>query len=89
MVFKILVYYLILVNLVAICMCYIDKKRAIKHKNRIAEKTLFILNFMGGCYLFLLGMYLFNHKTKKRKFTIIVPLFVIIWTCLIYYVLVK
>lgn len=55
----------------------IDKLKAIGNKFRIPEKTLIGLAFIGP-FGGLLGMYGFRHKTRKPKFKILVPLFVVI-----------
>ena len=39
----------------------------------IPEKTLLVLAAAGGSPGVWLGMYVFHHKTKKRKFTLGVP----------------
>lgn len=75
---NILFYYLILVNIIAFITIYIDKKKAIKHKWRIKESTLFLLSIIGGSLGTLLGMYTFRHKTKHLKFTLGIPLIIII-----------
>ena len=75
---NILFYYLILVNIIAFITIYIDKKKAIKHKWRIKESTLFLLSIIGGSLGTLLGMYTFRHKTKHKKFTLGIPLILII-----------
>lgn len=49
----------------------IDKYKAIKHKWRIREKTLFLLSLFGGSLGGFAGMFLFRHKTKKFLFYII------------------
>ena len=75
---NILFYYLILVNIIAFITIYIDKKKAIKHKWRIKESTLFLLSIIGGSIGTLLGMYTFRHKTKHKQFTLGIPLILII-----------
>ena len=75
---NILFYYLILVNIIAFITIYIDKKKAIKHKWRIKESTLFLLSIIGGSIGTLLGMYTFRHKTQHLKFTLGIPLIIII-----------
>ena len=75
---NILFYYLILVNIIAFITIYIDKKKAIKHKWRIKESTLFLLSIIGGSLGTLLGMYTFRHKTKHKKFTFGIPLIMIL-----------
>ena len=75
--------YLCIVNVIAFILCFIDKQLAIKHKRRISEKTLLFFSFIGGCFMFYVGMYLFRHKTKHIKFKILVPLFILIWIYII------
>ena len=75
---NILFYYLVLVNIIAFITIYIDKKKAIKHKWRIKESTLFLLSIIGGSLGTLLGMYTFRHKTKHKQFTLGIPLILII-----------
>ena len=71
-------YYLIGINIIAFVIYGIDKRKAIKQKSRIRESTLLSLAFVGGSIGALLGMFLFRHKTKKAKFTVSVPLMLVI-----------
>lgn len=80
---KVLIVWLIVVNLAGFIVCLADKKRAQKGKWRIPEKTLFTVSGIGGCYGFLLGMRLFRHKTKHLSFKILIPLFCVLWTAAI------
>ena len=57
---------------------YIDKQKAKKGKWRIPEKTLFIITALGGGIGTISGMYTFRHKTKKLKFTIGLPVILIL-----------
>lgn len=75
---KIFIYYLILINIIAFITVYIDKQKAINHQWRIKESTLFLLSILGGSLGTLLGMYTFHHKTKHTKFTLGIPLIIII-----------
>ena len=40
--------YLLLMNIVGLYVMYSDKRRAIKHRFRIPERTLFIVSLLGG-----------------------------------------
>ena len=71
-------YYYIIINIISFILFGLDKFLAIKHKNRISEHTLILISFLGGSIGSLLGMKLFRHKTKKPKFYILIPLFIII-----------
>ncbi len=75
-----LVIYLIIINILAFACYGIDKKKAENGKWRISEACLITLAVLGGAPGALLGMLLFHHKTKKRKFTVTVPIFLGLWT---------
>ena len=57
-----------LINLVSFIFMGIDKQKAIKGKWRIPEKRLFLIALIGGSIGGILGMYVFRHKTRHRKF---------------------
>lgn len=73
MVGKILLVYLILVNVVSFFMYGIDKRKAIKDQWRIPEKTLLMAALLGGSLGAFTGMQVFRHKTKHLKFLLGVP----------------
>ena len=73
-IFKIWLIYLEAVNLLTLAVFGLDKHRARVHRERIPEAALLGLAVLGGSIGALAGMYLFRHKTRKRKFTIGVPL---------------
>lgn len=83
---KIILIYLIIINIITLLIFSLDKLFAILKKSRVSEKTLLFLSIIGGCFLELFGMYLFNHKIRKAKFHIVNILFIIIYILvLIYY----
>lgn len=86
---NILSYYLILINIIAFIIIYVDKQKAINHKWRIKESTLFLIATIGGSIGTILGMYTFHHKTKHKKFTLGIPLILIVQILLIYYLILK
>ena len=63
-----LIYYLIGINIIAFIFFGVDKRKAIKNKWRIKESLLLLFSLIGGGIGSLFGIYLFHHKTKKRKF---------------------
>ena len=69
--------YLVVINLITFVTMYVDKKKAKWGKWRIKESTLFTLVFLGGGIGGIAGMYLFRHKTKKKRFVIGFPLILI------------
>ena len=70
--------YLILVNAIAFLLMLIDKQKAKKKKWRIPEATLMGSAAIGGSIGALAGMYTFRHKTKHPKFTIGVPVILVL-----------
>lgn len=69
---------LIVWNIITTSLYGIDKHCARKKKWRISEKCLILVAFLFGNLGAMLGMILFNHKTSKTKFRIIIPLAFII-----------
>lgn len=70
--------YLVIINLLAFFSCMIDKRRAQKRRYRISEHTLLFLSAIGGALGMLLAMRRFRHKTLHKKFTVLVPIFLIL-----------
>ena len=70
--------YLLMINLIGFFMMWSDKRKAKKGKWRIPEQTLFIVTALGGGIGTIAGMYTFRHKTQKLKFTIGLPVVVIL-----------
>ena len=70
--------YLILVNAIAFLLMLIDKQKAKKKKWRIPEATLMGSAAIGGSIGALAGMYTFRHNTKHPKFTIGVPVILVL-----------
>ncbi|WP_411679532.1 DUF1294 domain-containing protein [Clostridium thailandense] len=75
---KILLYYILIINLYGILIMYYDKNKSIKKQWRVPEARIFLISFILGSLGVILGMYLFRHKTKHMKFTLGVPLIFII-----------
>lgn len=73
-----LFYYLILINAVGFVIMLADKIKAKRGAWRIPEATLLTVAAIGGSLGTLLGMHLFRHKTKHPKFTVTVPLLLIL-----------
>ncbi|MBO4832031.1 MAG: DUF1294 domain-containing protein [Oscillospiraceae bacterium] len=61
-------------NVIAFLAAWSDKRRAVKGKRRIRERTLFLLAFLCGSVGLYAAMLLFRHKTKHLSFMIGVPL---------------
>ena len=82
-----IIYYLIGVNLLTFLVFGLDKLKARQGKWRIPEATLIWLSIAGGSAGALLGMYLFRHKTQKRKFTLGIPVILIVQVVLVYFLI--
>lgn len=76
--------YIVVITLVGFLIMGIDKRKAIKDKWRIPEKTLFIVAAIGGSLGCIAGMLTFHHKTKKWYFMLGMPLILIIQLLLAY-----
>jgi len=59
------------VNLLLLSAMGLDKRKAIRVKYRIPEKTLFAFALFGGGIGGLSGMLLFRHKTRKAAFWLV------------------
>ncbi len=68
---KYILIYLLIINIIAFVLFFMDKQKAKKDKWRIKESTLHIVGFLGGITGSIAAMILFHHKTKKPKFIII------------------
>lgn len=70
---RILMWYLIIVNIVTWIVYGLDKWKAKAGKWRIPERTLLLLALIGGSAGALAGMMMFRHKTRKARFVAGVP----------------
>lgn len=77
--------YLIFINTVTFAAFGIDKWKAVHHKYRISEATLFLLTVAGGSVGALCGMYTFHHKTRVWYFKLGIPLIFILHTVVVWY----
>ena len=80
---KIIVIYLLVLNLAGLAVMGIDKYKAVRHAWRIPDKTLFLVSILGGCAGTWIGMYLFHHKTRHWYFVVGMPLILILWIVLL------
>lgn len=69
--------YLEIVNAAAFALFGIDKLRAKRGRWRIPEATLILSAVLGGGVGALGGMLLFRHKIRKKKFTVGIPVILI------------
>ena len=65
-------------NLTVFFMYGLDKWKSSRGKWRIKEQTLLLSAFVMGGFGAFFGMRLFRHKTKHKKFVILLPIAVIL-----------
>ena len=70
---KLLIVYLLLINIAAFALFGADKRKARRGDWRISEKGLFLSAVLGGSLGAMIGMRLFHHKTKHWYFVIGIP----------------
>lgn len=84
-----IIFGIVVVNLIAIFLMKKDKQYAKEGKRRIRELTLLIVALAGGALGMYYAMYKYKHKTLHKKFTILVPLFIVLHFACISYMLVN
>jgi uncharacterized membrane protein YsdA (DUF1294 family) len=72
-------------SVIAFILYGIDKRRAIKSRPRISERTLHIFSILGGWPGAQLGQRLFRHKTLKISFRLVFWLIVTVHLLIIIY----
>lgn len=80
---KVLMIYIIGINLMTFGIYGWDKKKAQKGRYRISEKTLIGLALAGGSIGAYLGMQCFSHKIRKAKFYLGIPLILVVQAVLL------
>ena len=83
------IYILVAWNIIVMLVYAWDKLCARRGKRRIRESVLLIIALLMGSVGAIFGMVLFNHKTGKIKFRLLVPFFVLLNTALTYIVIFK
>ena len=73
-----LLLYLLIINALGLILMRIDKKKAQLGRWRIRESTLLTLAALGGSVGTILGMNLFRHKTKHLKFSLGLPVILVL-----------
>ena len=82
---KILFGYILVMSIVAFCVCGADKFAAQRQKSRVPEKVLFLLSALGGSVGMYLGMFTFRHKTKHWYFVVGITAIILVQAALILY----
>lgn len=81
--------YLLITGVIGVIFLRIDKYKATHERWRIQEKTLHIIEFMGGIFLMLPAMYIIRHKNKKTAYNWISWTALILWIAGICYFFAK
>ena len=84
---KIIIVYLLAINIVTLIAFAVDKIAAIEHRSRIRIVTLLGLAFIGGSIGALIAMYVFHHKTKQDYFSVGVPLIMLMQAVVIFFLM--
>lgn len=79
--------YLIVINLITFMTFGIDKFKAKHRLWRVPVAVLLMLSLIGGSLGGLLGMVLFQHKTKKMLFRIGLPVMLIVQVAVIVFLM--
>lgn len=69
-------------NLLAVVLTVSDKVRAKKGKWRVPEDTLLFVALLGGAVGEYITMCLIRHKTRHKKFTVTLPVFILLQAAL-------
>lgn len=80
---KYLLMYLLIINAAGFLLMLVDKSKARRGRYRIPEATLMGVAAIGGSIGSLLGMYTFRHKTLHPKFTVGIPVILVIQIALV------
>ena len=84
---KILIIYLIVINIIAVVVTIHDKRAAKRGSWRVKERTLMLISALGGAPLMYLTMHIIRHKTRKPFFMIGIPLVFVLELVIVFLVL--
>ena len=82
-------FWVVIINSIAIFLMKRDKEYAKEEKRRIRESTLLSVALAGGAIGMYYAMYKYKHKTLHKKFTILIPFFIVLHFACISYMLVS
>ena len=84
---KLLLYYLLAINVITLLVYIADKIKAKRHMWRIPESALLSLAIIGGSIGALIGIFVIRHKSQHPKFRIGVPIIFILQLTVAYWIL--
>ena len=77
--------YMALICLVSALVFDYDKSAAQKHRRRVPERVLHVLELLGGVWVVVPLMYLIHHKNRKRSYFLISYAILALWIAGIVY----
>ena len=84
---KLLLYYLLAINVITLVVYIADKIKAKRHMWRIPESTLLSLAIIGGSISAPIDIFVIRHKSQHPKFRIGVPIIFILQLTVAYWIL--
>jgi len=82
-------FYFLVVNIAAFIMYGIDKARARNRRWRVSERALLLPAVLGGAWGSAAGMLVFRHKTRHRRFRVVVAVSLIVYMAVITFLLAR
>ncbi|MFC5406990.1 DUF1294 domain-containing protein [Cohnella soli] len=82
-----LVCYLLAINVGALWAMAYDKGQAKRRRQRVPERTLFLLAAIGGSPGSIVGMRIWHHKTKHISFVMGMPAILVVQVVILYAIL--
>lgn len=82
-----LLLWFLIINVISYLVMADDKRRARQRRDRIPERTLFLLAAIGGSLGVLMAMNVKRHKTKHASFRVGIPLLLLLNAVLLGYLL--
>lgn len=81
--------YIAAVSVISVILTAVDKINAVKHKQRVPEKTLMLFGLFGGAFAMYITMKTIRHKTLHKKFMVGLPLEIIFHISLICFLYIR
>lgn len=75
--------YLIIINQISGILFAYDKRAAIKSQRRIPERSLHLLEIIGGAFANIVLIYALHHKNRKPTYWFWTWLIAIVWTAIL------
>ena len=83
---KTILIFFFIINALGFLIMQIDKNNAINGKSRVSEASIFTVAAIGGSIGVAFGMYLLRHKTKKKKFTVGIPIIILLQILIVLFI---